>query len=218
MIFLDGGGRTRTMRFPTSYTLLLPQHMPAGEKIPLVLCLHALGEDRMPLVHAACAENLPDRLGMALVIPDGRRSCFLNMSHGPAWNTWLKDELLPNLRTTFHCRAAGVVGVDAGALGALALAREGLPCALISPCTSDAAAWHADRWPRHAEWLGVFEGQENAWQPGAWEHVPGLLLGDCAQTSAQLGLEHWQRGEASDRLGTNLVQALEFLRQCNGKG
>ncbi len=101
MIVVDGRARTNYLKFPNAYTLLLPERAGKGERMPFVLCLHDLGQDRWQCLREMDAQELVERLGIALVLPDGRYSCFLNMAHGPRWNDYLGQELPAQLCHTF---------------------------------------------------------------------------------------------------------------------
>lgn len=216
MILLEGTRRSQTLNFPNAYTVLLPDAPRAGERFPLVLCLHDLGEDRQSMAYAIHSATLPGQMRTALVIPDGRRSCFLDMAHGPRWNAYLERELLPALCASMPCDSSrlSVLGLGAGALGALALARRGLPCVLIDPCTQDPLARNAMRWPCEAEWLSLFEGREAQWQPGPWDEGDGLLLGNpqaLTAAAAQLGLRRWRAEPSEAKRSDLLARALEWL-------
>lgn len=155
---------------------------------------------------------------MALVIPDGRRTCFLDLAHGPCWNTFLHQELLPQLCSSLPCDASNlsVLGVGTGALGALMLARAGLSCALIDPCTTDVLSRDSMRWPREEEWLSLFDGQTPVWRPGQWRTMKGLVLGNAqslASTTAQLTLAHWDTEPCVGSFSNKLARALAWLNK-----
>lgn len=198
MIVVDGRMQTKYLSFPNAYTLLLPESAVKGERFPLVLCLHDLGGDRWQCMREMRAEDLVERFGIALVLPDGRRSCFLNMAHGPRWSDYLAQELFVRLCRTFplDCKKTGVLGTGAGALGALALARQRIPCVLAEPRLGDTLARDGSCWLREAEWSSVLEGRRSDWDPSQWESVQGAMTGsrealdDAGRT---LGLSHWKK-------------------------
>ena len=212
MLLIEGRYDARTLHFPCNYDVLLPDAALNGARCPAALWLHDLGEDRHTLLHEAAPGRLVDELGLALILPEGRRSCFLNMAHGPRWHDFLALELIPLMSVTFPVdrEKTGVIGKGAGALGALALAKRGLPCTLIRPEVCDADGWDRQRWPHEGEWKGVFEGQADAWQSGQWQSAKGLLL-DGGAAAARFDLSHWQRGEAGSDPAEALREAMRFI-------
>lgn len=215
MIVVDSRMQTKYLNFTNAYTLLLPERAVKGERFPLILCLHDLGGDRWQCMREMDTEDLVERLGIALVLPDGRRSCFLNMAHGPRWSDYLAQELLVRLCHTFPLerQKTGVVGVGAGALGALALARQGIPCALTEPRLGEALSCDGSCWLRAAEWSSVLEGCEAQWNPTHWEAVQGTLAGSkeaLDDADRALGLSHWKKlyckGDAGERWAVTLTE------------
>lgn len=216
MIIMDGQSVSRTLNFPDTYTVMLPDTALQGKRCPMVICLHDLGQDHQQLLYAAAAAELPDCLGVALVIPNGRRSCFLNMAHGPRWLDDVSQDLPRRLQAAMPVDPdrMSVIGLGAGALAALQMARCGVPCGLIDPCTADPLAWNSSRWPRKEEWLGVFEDKAGDWQPGLWADTKGSMTGDSAairRTAQQLGLDHWRVIETGTALGDKLASCLACL-------
>ena len=212
MLLIEGRCDSRILRFPCNYDVLLPNAALTGARCPSALWLHDLGEDRHALFHEAAPGRLVDELSLALILPEGRRSCFLNMAHGPRWHDFLALELIPLIGETLTVDGGktGVIGKRAGALGALALAKRGLPCALIRPETYDVDGWDCRRWPIEGEWKGVFEGQADQWRSGQWQGAKGLLLdGDAAEE--RFGLSHWQRSAAAVDPAEALREAMRFI-------
>jgi len=219
MIVVDGRSGTKYLKFPNAYTLLLPESMGKGERLPLILCLHDLGWDRWRCMREMCAESLVESLGIALVLPDGRRSCFLNMAHGPRWNDYLAQELFVRLCRTFplESKRTGVLGVGAGALGALELAKRGIPCALAEPGISDALTCGSRYWPNKAQWCGALKGREADWQPSRWQAVQGVMAGSkkaLDDAERTLGLSHWKKLYCEADAGKSWEAALTQLAAC----
>ncbi len=216
MIVVDGRSGTKYLKFPNAYTLLLPESMGKGERLPLILCLHDLGWDRWRCMREMCAESLVESLGIALVLPDGRRSCFLNMAHGPRWNDYLAQELFVRLCRTFplESKRTGVLGVGAGALGALELAKRGIPCALAEPRIEEALTCGSQCWQRQEEWRGVLEGREADWNPSCWRTVQGVMTGSkkaLDDAHRALGLSHWRKLYCEESTGERCALALTEL-------
>ena len=183
MILLDGSMRSRTLGFPLSYTVAMPDKTVKGERVPPVLLLHNLGEGRSDLIHSMALSPLVQKSGVALIIPEGRRSCFLNMTHGPKWNDLLRCELISRLRDELPLAAGAlsVIGYGAGCLGALQLARDpSIRCALINPIYIGLLKRNGDIWPVEAEWKGVFEDTQEQWEKKLFKETRGLLSG-CAE-------------------------------------
>ena len=216
MLVIDAKARAQCLNFPNAHTVLLHDEALEGKCAPLVLCLHDLGYDREEFKSQARLAVLTERYAVALTMPDGRRSCFLNMAHGPRWNDYLSRDLLPLLCRTFPVNGdrVGVIGLGTGALGALQLARQGLPCVLIEPEVGDAVEYHSSRWPSETEWRGVFEGRGADWQPQLWKDVTGAMVGgeaSLAHTAVQLGLHHWAKIDLAIDLEAQLNAALAHL-------
>lgn len=220
MIQLEGiVGRSCMLNFACAYTVLLPEQLVPGERIPLVIALHDVGTGRQGLVQVLGASGLVDAYRVAVALPEGRLSCFLNMAHGPRWQAYIREELLPRITAAMPCDASRVyaLGVGAGALGALALARDGLPCALVDPVVDDPFGYQASRWPAEEAWLAVFEGQEAQWQPGLWANIHGMMTGTASAlhtAAAKLGLAHWQAEASAAPLADKLAAAFAYFTQC----
>lgn len=221
MIVLDARSHAKYLNFPNAYTVLLPEKAAGERRFPLILCLHDLGKDRWQCMRELCLEEIVEKSGVALVLPDGRRSCFLNMAHGPRWSDYLIRELAVQLCHTFPLKSesVGVLGVGAGALGALALARQGIPCALVEPELRDVVAFDSLRWPREMEWRSVMEGQEAKWQPPYWQQTEGTMVGSSAalnRAEELLGLSHWKKfcceDDSKERWETALAELACYMR------
>lgn len=220
MIVVNARAHAKCLNFPNACTLLLPEIKEEGERFPFIFCLHDLGEDRWQCIRKARLEKLAEKYGVALVIPDGRRSCFLNMAHGPRWNDYLMQDLSEQLRSTFPLKdSMGVAGAGTGALGALALARRGVPCTLVEPKLRDAVTCDSSRWPREAEWRGVFDGLGRQLQQSCWQGIKGVIVGssaslDCAEEL--MGLSHWKKICCEEKIERKWEAALVELTEQMG--
>lgn len=198
MIVLDARARTECLGFPNAYTLLLPERAVKGKRFPLILCLHDLGQDRWQCMRKANPEEFVEKSGVAVILPDGRRSCFLNMAHGPRWNDYLLQGLIGQACDTFPLEKGrvGVIGTGTGALGALMLARRGVSCALVEPEIRDVTDRDEMRWPREEEWRGVLEERREDWQASHWKKIQGTMTGNkiaLDRTETILELFHWKK-------------------------
>ena len=161
MMMLDSWMNSKILHFPVKYNVYLPDATAEGEAFPLALLLHDLGHGREQFMFQARLEKLVEHYQVGLVVPEGRRSCFLNMAHGPQWADWLGAELIPWLQQTVCVgECVGVIGVGSGGLGALSLVQ--LHAVLIDPDLQASKKWDPQRWPHKKEWLGVFEGKPDA--------------------------------------------------------
>ncbi len=222
MIVVDARVHAKYLNFTNAYTLFIPEAMADGKRFPLVLCLHDLEKDRWRCMQKGNLEELAERLEVALVMPDGRRSCFLNMAHGPRWNDYLLQELAVQLCNTFPIESGnvGVIGAGTGALGALALAGQGIPCVLVEPEIRDIEGRDSRRWPREAEWRGVFEGRREYWKPSYWQDVYGVIAGGevaVNRTEELLELFHWKKLYYEDSSGEQWAAGLTELAGRMGK-
>lgn len=164
MLILRGRQSGTCLGIPLHYTLTLPGEALSGERYPLILCLHDLGQSGETLLPRV--SGLADELHVGILLPDGRRSCFADMAHGPCWATALATDVLSRLQASLRIlpERAGVIGIGTGALGAMQLARRAkaarFVCAAVNPALDTPFAWDEKRWPNHGEWLGVFEGRQ----------------------------------------------------------
>ena len=98
---------------------------PVKARIPYVLCLHDDGQNGEKLLQSLHCASAVDAANVALLLPDGQNSCFLNMAHGPKWETYLLRGLLPFAERTFPLRAKpGLLGVGTGGWAAARLAAQ----------------------------------------------------------------------------------------------
>lgn len=169
MLILKGQQGGTSLGIPLHYILVLPKEALLGESYPLILCLHDLGQSSEALLYNLSFAPLADEMHIAILIPDGRRSCFVDMAHGPCWATALGNDVLSRLQTSFRIRTecAGVIGIGTGALGAMQIAkkteRTRFVCAMVDPAMEMPFICDEKLWPSRQEWLGVFEGKQEEW-------------------------------------------------------
>lgn len=213
MIFLQGWAHSPSLHFPAEYDLALPRRALTGGRPQMVLLLHGLGSGREEWIHSVRLETLTEEYGLALVLPEGRRSCFLDMREGPCWNAYLREDLIPALRRQLCLSDAppAVIGLDSGALGALQLASNaGLFCAAIDPDSKSPFVRQPSRWPLETEWAGVFEGGEADWRKENFADVRGVVVGEpqlAKDFRNAFGLESWEERPAP---GADLEQKLRL--------
>ena len=95
------------------------------ERIPFALCLHDYGQNGEQLLRLLCCADLVDQTRTALLLPNGQNSCFMNMAHGPAWETYLLQGLLPLAKRSFPLGGAPkLFGLGTGGWAAARLAKQ----------------------------------------------------------------------------------------------
>lgn len=102
MIVIHNQAHMLQLGIAVSFTLALPDTAadhPAT--FPCVLCLHDSSQNGEQLLQALYCAALVDENQTALLLPDGQNGCFCNMAHGPQWETYLMEGLLPYAGRTF---------------------------------------------------------------------------------------------------------------------
>ncbi len=152
MIVISARAHLRELGISMGFSAALPDAACAGNRrFPYVLCLHDYGCNGETLLQSLCCASVVDKAGVALLLPNGQNGCFMNMAHGPQWETYLLQGLLPFAQRTFPLRGKpGLFGAGTGGW---------------------AAARLAGRYPdRFAASVAA----------GAWEDVPGRYkAGEC---------------------------------------
>ena len=214
MIMLEGMMNSSVLHFPAEYSVALPDSILDGKNPPVILLLHGLGCSDEQWKYGVRLERLAERFGAAFVMPSSRRSCFQDMAHGPAWNTWLKSELLPAIKTQTGAGGGktATIGVGTGALGvyALAMTDPSVIGAAIDPVEGTPFERDEKVWPSAGEWDGVFDGAGSVWEKGLPDDSRGLVLAapDCPR---RIRAEGWQvRTEAAQELEALLEKAVEY--------
>jgi len=96
MIVISNHAHLRALGISVGFKVALPDSACArAERIPYVLCLHDYGQSGERFLQTLCCGKLVDEANVGLLLPDGQNGCFLNMAHGPAWETYLLQGLLP---------------------------------------------------------------------------------------------------------------------------
>ena len=214
MILMDGRRDNRMFRFPESFSLVLPDECAADFRAPLVMLLHDLGSNRDQWTYGANQDALTEKHHMAFLIPDGRRSCFLDMQEGPAWNRYLRDELWDDISSQFNVDGTvrRVIGIGTGALGAISLASEGrFDAVALEPDVGSVTAPLPERWPRQQEWIGVFGASGEKWLSSVAGST-GLLIAEQPIAKEILELGSWKKVKPEGKtIGRMLEQALRYL-------
>jgi len=102
MIVMQCGAHLPKLGIASGFQVVLPDSAcVSGERMPLVVCLHEDAQDGEHMLHTLCLNALVEECRVALLLPDGQNSCFLDMVHGPHWETYLMEDLIPFAQRTF---------------------------------------------------------------------------------------------------------------------
>lgn len=125
---------SEVLRMATSMDVILPQptltqigmNGVARKKAhPTLYLLHGLSDDHTIWQRRTSIERYVAPLGLAVVMPTVQRGFYTNMSHGPAYGTFVREELPAVARSFFHLSAERkdnfVAGLSMGGYGALKL-------------------------------------------------------------------------------------------------
>lgn len=85
------------IRMPASIEVLLPQNaveqlMP-GEKLPVLYLLHDWTGDHSEWMRKTALETFQEEIPMAIVMPSGNASGFVNLKYGKSYQNYIRDEL-----------------------------------------------------------------------------------------------------------------------------
>lgn len=149
MIVLTGHAHLRALGMTTGFLVALPDSACAGgPRIPYALCLHDYGQNGERLLQTMNCATLVDERNVALLLPDGQNGCFLDMAHGPKWETYLMQGLLPFAERTFPLqKTPKVFGLGTGGWAAARLAAsypERFAAALAADADANLPARYAD--------------------------------------------------------------------------
>jgi pimeloyl-ACP methyl ester carboxylesterase len=116
MIVITCRVHLKQLGIANTFRLVLPDAaLEIGERLPYVVCLHGYGQSGERLLNEACFGAVVDERRVALLLPNGQNSCFMNMAHGPNWETYLLDGLMPFAERTFPlCGKPRLLGVGTG--------------------------------------------------------------------------------------------------------
>lgn len=178
MICIQGQARPQFLGFPSSFLVMLPDAASLGRAFPAVLCLHDVGRDSSWFHLNARMEAMVEKHRLALILPDGRNSCFADMEQGPSWGKALAEGLMPLVRNTFPMKdgEAGILGVGTGGWAAARLSAQ-RPRLFTACATVDMTPYLAEQYA-----CGELTG------PGEW----AAIFGEPEKMSVQdASLIHW---------------------------
>lgn len=122
MALLEGSLRSEALRMDTAVTVSLPQKMEEAER-PVLYLLHGLGDDHTAWVRRSNIDRYANREGIAVIMPEVQRGFYTDMVYGPAYFTYITEEL-PRLcaslfRVTEDPARTYIAGLSMGGYGAL---------------------------------------------------------------------------------------------------
>lgn len=122
MALFEGSLRSEVLRMDTAVTVSLPQK-PGTADPPVLYLLHGLGDDHTAWVRRTGIDRYANREGVAVVMPEVQRGFYTDMAYGPAYFTYITEEL-PRLcgsffRITEDPARTYIAGLSMGGYGAL---------------------------------------------------------------------------------------------------
>lgn len=122
MALFEGSLRSEVLRMDTAVTVSLPQK-PGTADPPVLYLLHGLGDDHTAWVRRTGIDRYANREGIAVVMPEVQRGFYTDMAYGPAYFTYITEEL-PRLcgsffRITEDPARTYIAGLSMGGYGAL---------------------------------------------------------------------------------------------------
>lgn len=118
------------IRMPTSIEVLLPQaaveKLAQGEKLPVLYLLHDKTGDHSEWLKKAALETYQEEVPIAIVMPSGNASYFVNLKYGKNYQNYIRDELPAICEKLFPIsdkkEEKFLAGVGMGGYGALNIA------------------------------------------------------------------------------------------------
>jgi putative tributyrin esterase len=161
MAFLECRFFSESLRLSCAMNVILPQATQAqigmkgkvrGKKHPVLWLLHGMSDDYTIWARRTSIERYAAEMGLAVIMPSVNLSWYQDMASGPAYGTFLREELPAIAQSFFPLSAARrdnfVAGLSMGGYGAflLALSQPGRFAAAASLSGAlDAAAIAAKR-------------------------------------------------------------------------
>lgn len=94
MAQFDGTVYSASLGMMTGIAVSLPdegREQPGG--LPVLYLLHGLGDNRSCWLRRTAVDRYAEEYGIAVVMPEVQRSFYCDMVHGPAYFTYIADEL-----------------------------------------------------------------------------------------------------------------------------
>lgn len=135
MAFIECHFFSEVLRLSTSVNVILPEtargqigmaHAPTRHTYPVLYLLHGLSDDHSIWMRRTSIERYVAELGIAVVMPNGHRSFYSDMSQGLPYFSFMSDELPERMKAFFPLSRERedtfVAGLSMGGYGALKLA------------------------------------------------------------------------------------------------
>lgn len=131
MPFIDCSFRSSSLVIHTAAKVIIPQkgdwqNETLQRRWPVLWLLHGLSDDHTSWTRQTSIERYADAHGIAVVMPAVNRSFYADMVSGPAYFTFISEELPALMRAWFPLSAARednyVAGLSMGGYGAFKLA------------------------------------------------------------------------------------------------
>ncbi len=123
MALFEGTLRADSLGMDTTVTVSLPQNRQKTGDMPVLYLLHGLGDNHSSWVRRTNIDRYANQEEIAVVMPEVQRSFYTDMTYGPAYFTFITEEL-PRLsaalfRVTDDPARTYIAGLSMGGYGAL---------------------------------------------------------------------------------------------------
>lgn len=93
MALFEGTLRADTLGMETTVTVSLPQNGQGSGSMPVLYLLHGLGDNHSTWVRRTNIDRYANQEGIAVVMPEVQRGFYTDMAYGPAYFTYITEEL-----------------------------------------------------------------------------------------------------------------------------
>lgn len=126
MALFHANFKSNILRMQSGAEVILPDRIPEGVRLPVLYLLHGLSDDHTIWQRRTSIERYVSNMQLAVVMPNGHRSFYTDMSAGGAYFSYLADELPELIRSYFPISDLRednfVAGNSMGGYGAFKLA------------------------------------------------------------------------------------------------
>jgi len=114
--------KSQVLHMSTSMTVILPENMTIGTRVPTLYLLHGYSDDDSIWLRRTSIERYVENLGIAVIMPQVHRSFYTDMDKGLNYWTFLSEELPQVARSLFPLSTERednfVAGLSMGGYGA----------------------------------------------------------------------------------------------------
>ncbi len=188
MAFLELSFHAATLGQHTGVSVILPDSVRAGERVPVLYLLHGLSDDHTMWGRRTSVERYAAPYKLAIVMPDGHRSFYTNTQSGERFFDYITEELPARMESFFPVsqERSGrfVAGLSMGGYGAfkVALNRPDLYAAAASFSGALGTEHAAERFSSPLA-LSIYGSAETALQR---PHNLSLVAEDVARNAASV--------------------------------